>query len=259
MVEKGKILATSDHWDQERSQGYSKLTWVKAAQPLNKIVELAQLKGNEIVVDAGTGSQAVLDTLAPHLIRGGRIIGFDISLQMILERDGTLPANASLLLADIYKTPFANDSIDLITSRQVYHNLSDIEAAVAESRRILRLGGRLMIIEYAPLASVYDFDRMVFDIKEPGRNLWTGEQLWTAVSRSWGGEDSVSLDFALLPQNSVVNWMKNSGLPKRMQQAVFSCYLDAPVQVQKEVNMTIKEDGDILVDRPFAYVVATKH
>lgn len=259
MVETGTTLATSEHWDKERAQGYAKLAWVQARQPLEKIIQLVQLKGDEVVVDAGTGSQAVLDVLAPHLHKDGMIVGFDISLGMMLNREGLLSPNARLVLADIYQTPFADNSVDLVTARHVYHNLPDIEAAVKEAKRILRPEGRLMVIEYTPCTQAYDFDRIVFDLKEPGRNLWTGEQLRDTIAQAWCcGNDQINLDFALLPQNSVVNWMRNSGLPEATQQAVFGCYLNAPSEISKVINLTITDDGDILVDRPFAYVMVAK-
>lgn len=109
-----------------------------------------------------------------------------------------------------------------------------------------------------PPEVAYAFDRMVFDIKEPARHLWTGEQLRQVVENSWKGDLAVTLDYTLLPQNSVVNWMRSSGLPESRQQVIFDYYRDASLTTANAINLTLQDDGDILVDRPFAYVIAIK-
>ena len=53
-------------------------------------------------------------------------------------------------LGDIYHLPLARDSFDVVTIHQVLHYLDDPERAIAEAARVLRPGGRLLIVDFAP-------------------------------------------------------------------------------------------------------------
>lgn len=256
-------LSESSYWEQRANAGYSRLGWVNAIEPLNKMVELAGLQGNEIVVDAGTGSQAILDALAPHL-KTGRIFGFDISAGMLQRKEGVLPSNAALFLGDIYHLPLVSNSVDLITSRMVYHNLNNTAKALEEAKRVLVPGGKLIVCEYVTPEDTlaWEHEKVVFDIKEKGRNLWTGNQLLREIAAQWEegrvSNGRVSLDFAFLKGYSVKDWMSKSSLPEDKQQQVVDIYLKATPEVVKAMNINYTDDGDALVDRHFAYVVARK-
>lgn len=248
-------------WTMRAGGGYEQLGWVKAGNLLEKIVELADLKGHEKVVEVGTGSQAVLDVVTPHLNKGGRYLGFDISAIMMARKQGIRPKNSTLLVADAYRAPFASGVVDVVIARMVYHHLDDVSAALKEAQRILRPGGKLIISEYvAGDEEVLAFERQVFDIKERGRNLWTGVQLAGIVENAWG-HDSIQLDYAVMPQYSVRDWMGKSGLPQEDQIAVLDLYKKAPLSVIQKMGITYCRDVqgvDALVNRPFAYVVAEK-
>lgn len=267
MTEVRNYLSTAQHWDNKRAQGYNKLGWAKASGPLDKIVELAQFSGTEIVVDAGTGSQIVLDRLSSalkDLDGSGIVVGFDVSWKMLTSREGDLPTNARLLLADFYQMPFPDSSISVLTTRHVLHNLLNTEKAVLESRRVLGRGGKFIGVEYVAVDDeVLDFERKVFDLKEPGRNLWTGRQFRDLVACAWfdGTEapevTSVKVDYHNLENYSVVNWMSNSGLPFETQQQIINLYRNAPLSIAEKMRI-ICTGEDVLTDRLFAYVVVTK-
>jgi ubiquinone/menaquinone biosynthesis C-methylase UbiE/DNA-binding HxlR family transcriptional regulator len=103
------------------------------------------------LLDLGTGTGRILELLARLY---DRAVGIDASPQMLavaranLDRAGV--ANAQVRLGDIYHLPFARDSFDLITIHQVLHYLDDPEAALSEAARVLRPGGRLLIVDFAP-------------------------------------------------------------------------------------------------------------
>lgn len=268
MTEGKNYLSTAKHWDIERSKGYSSLGWVKAAGPLDQIIKVAELDGNETIIDAGTGSQAVLDTLSSALRNKsgcGRVIGFDVSQSMLLGREGLLPMNSALLRADFYSMPFSDASADIITARQVLHNLSDISEAVLEARRVLRPNGKFIGVEYVAIdPEVLAFERIVFDLKEPGRNLWTGEQFRQIVDGIWNADcagerkaDNVEVFYFNLERYSVLNWMRNSGLPLETQEKIIELYRVAPVGIVEKMRIVCEEE-DVFTDRPFAYIVAIK-
>src|SRR4029078_3467847 len=65
-----------------------------------------------------------------------------------LERAGL--RNCSVRQGDIYDLPLANDSFDVVILHQVLHFLDDGARAIREAARVLRPGGRLLVVDFAP-------------------------------------------------------------------------------------------------------------
>lgn len=248
----------SSMWKARACGEYEKLGWVSAPGPLEKVIELSNLKGHETVVDVGTGSQAILHAVTPF-ITSGRLLGFDISSEM-MRRSVDGRSRAALFQADTFSIPLPNDFADLVTIRMVLHHTKDIPSALTEMKRILKPEGRLLAGEYVAVdEEVKTFERVVFDIKEKDRHLWTGFEFAALIREGWNDRTKEpQLGYGILPQYSARDWMSKSGLPTAIQTAVLNCYLDAPGNIVEKMNITLTEDGDALVDRPFAYVVIEK-
>lgn len=94
------------------------------------------------ILDAGCGSGPLMAEL---LKRGATVTGIDASPAMIeLARD-RLGHTSSLHVGDIGKPlPFPDDSFDDVIASLVLHYLEDWEPTLAEFRRVLRPGGRLL-------------------------------------------------------------------------------------------------------------------
>jgi len=65
-----------------------------------------------------------------------------------LERAGL--KHCSVRQGDIYDLPLANDSFDVVILHQVLHFLDDGARAIKEAARVLRPGGRLLVVDFAP-------------------------------------------------------------------------------------------------------------
>ena len=74
-----------------------------------------------------------------------------------LNNEGLLLPNA---LADAEKLPFASNAFDLVTVAFGLRNMTHWDVAIAEMTRVLKPGGRLMIVEFSKvhpsLSSAYD-------------------------------------------------------------------------------------------------------
>jgi ubiquinone/menaquinone biosynthesis C-methylase UbiE/Fe2+ or Zn2+ uptake regulation protein len=103
------------------------------------------------LLDLGTGTGRMLEMFGPMIERG---LGLDLSLDMLLlardrlERAGL--RNCSVRQGDIYDLPLANDSFDVVILHQVLHFLDDGARAIREAARVLRAGGRLLVVDFAP-------------------------------------------------------------------------------------------------------------
>jgi ArsR family transcriptional regulator len=67
-----------------------------------------------------------------------------------LDRAGV--RNAQVRQGDIYAPPVERESFDLVAIHQVLHYLEDPAAAIREAAKLLRPGGRLVIVDFAPHA-----------------------------------------------------------------------------------------------------------
>src|SRR5947209_13532563 len=103
------------------------------------------------LLDLGTGTGRMLELLAPL---AQRAVGIDQSPAMLavararLERAGL--RNVQLRQGDIYAVPVERNGYDLVILHQVLHYLDDPGRALREAARVLRPGGRLLLVDFAP-------------------------------------------------------------------------------------------------------------
>jgi ubiquinone/menaquinone biosynthesis C-methylase UbiE len=103
------------------------------------------------LLDLGTGTGRMLEMFGPDIERG---LGLDLSLDMLLlardrlERAGL--RNCSVRQGDIYDLALPKDSFDVVILHQVLHFLDDGARAIHEAARVLRPGGRLLVVDFAP-------------------------------------------------------------------------------------------------------------
>jgi demethylmenaquinone methyltransferase/2-methoxy-6-polyprenyl-1,4-benzoquinol methylase len=110
----------------------------------------------------GTGDLAV----AARAAGAGHVVGLDFSERM-LERARRKAPELEWVQGDVLALPFEDASFDSAVVGFGARNVEDLEAGLKELRRVLRLGGRLGILEITtprgPLAPFYRvwFDRVV--------------------------------------------------------------------------------------------------
>jgi ubiquinone/menaquinone biosynthesis C-methylase UbiE len=103
------------------------------------------------LLDLGTGTGRMLELFAGDIERG---LGLDLSRDMLalararLDRAGF--KHCSVRHGDIYDLAVPRDSFDVVIIHQVLHFLDDSARAIREAARVLRPGGRLLIVDFAP-------------------------------------------------------------------------------------------------------------
>jgi ubiquinone/menaquinone biosynthesis C-methylase UbiE len=103
------------------------------------------------LLDLGTGTGRMLELFGADIERG---LGLDMSLDMLslararLDRAGL--RHCSVRQGDIYDLALPKDSFDAVIIHQVLHFLDDCPRAIREAARVLRPGGRLLVIDFAP-------------------------------------------------------------------------------------------------------------
>jgi ubiquinone/menaquinone biosynthesis C-methylase UbiE len=113
------------------------------------IVDLAGDVAGRRILDAGCGTGAVSVTLRD---RGAIVAGFDRSEKMVEIARQRLGADIDLRVADIASPlPYPDGAFDDVIAALVLHYLEDWKAPLAELRRVLTPGGRLIVAVNHPV------------------------------------------------------------------------------------------------------------
>ena len=115
---------------------------------LDEVVELAQPRGGERVLDVATGTGNAAFALAPHV---GHVTGLDLTEEMLAQARRLAAergvANLDWVLADAEQLPFEDASFDIWVCRAATHHFHHLDRALAEAKRVLAPGGRLVLID----------------------------------------------------------------------------------------------------------------
>jgi ubiquinone/menaquinone biosynthesis C-methylase UbiE len=118
------------------------------AEPL---IESAELRPDDHALDVGCGPGIAVE-LATRTITDGRVIGIDPSEAMLDEaRRRTHDApNVVLEQAAVEAIPLDAASVDVAWALNTLHHWHDRGAGLAEVHRVLRPGGRFLVVEQVP-------------------------------------------------------------------------------------------------------------
>lgn len=121
-----------------------------------KKVEQAMLRALEDVkvtqlLDLGTGTGRMLEVFGGVVEKG---MGIDNNRDMLAIARAKLEENqlthCQVRQGDIYNVSLPSESVDLITVHHVLHFLNDPQMVITESSRLLKSGGRLLVVDFAP-------------------------------------------------------------------------------------------------------------
>jgi ubiquinone/menaquinone biosynthesis C-methylase UbiE len=120
------------------------------SRPRRRVLELAEVRDRESLLEAAVGTGAQLVELA-RANPGGRVVGIEISDGMLARACRRLARRGlhrvELRRADARELPFEDESFDLVINSYMLDLLpkDEIPRALAEFRRVLRPGGRLVL------------------------------------------------------------------------------------------------------------------
>jgi len=97
------------------------------------------------VLDVGCGTGLISAMLAAQ---GRRVVRVDLSAAMIAQAKRRSGSIATFIEADAESLPIPSCSVDAVVNLISFHHYPDPSRAVAEFRRVLRPGGRLVLIAF---------------------------------------------------------------------------------------------------------------
>ena len=143
----------AEQYFRENAQSWSEIRalHVPEAELEEAFIEIVGDKKFENYLDIGTGTGRILELLASQVERG---VGIDSSTEMLALARTTLEQSGNSHLqvrkGDMYSLPMDDASMDLTTLHLVLHYSMEPALVISEACRILKPGGKLVIVDFAP-------------------------------------------------------------------------------------------------------------
>jgi demethylmenaquinone methyltransferase/2-methoxy-6-polyprenyl-1,4-benzoquinol methylase len=130
-------------------------------------IHQARLPSRGRLLDLGAGTGDMLMEAArqhPQV----QVVGLDFTPQMMaigrrrMHQNGPVPAKAAWIEGDALRLPLSDQRFDAVVSAFLMRNVSDTRQCLMEQRRILKPGGRIVILDTtpsqrSPLSPLIDF------------------------------------------------------------------------------------------------------
>lgn len=114
-----------------------------------KVLALLAPQPGERALDIGCGPGLTTEALALAVGTSGSVTGVDIAppmLSIAQRRCAKLP-QVAFGMADVTKLPYADASFDVALASQVYEYVEEIDGALKELARVIRPGGRALLVD----------------------------------------------------------------------------------------------------------------
>ena len=125
----------------------------------------ADLAAGDRALDCCTGTGDLALALADRVTASGEVVGVDFSEVMLERARAKAGGRAGIRFeqADALALPFGDDAFDAATVAFGIRNVDDLDAGLAEMARVVRPGGRVVILEITTPARMRGFYELWFD------------------------------------------------------------------------------------------------
>jgi ubiquinone/menaquinone biosynthesis C-methylase UbiE len=218
---------------------YVKSTGHATGSDLERMVVLAQPAATDEMLDIATGGGHVARVFVPHV---ASIVASDLTPE-ILEHAGKAFAdwgfdNVTTAVADAENLPFGDASFDIVTCRIAPHHFPDPAAFVREVARVLRPGGRFLLVDSTvPEGEDGEFFNRFEKLRDPShvRSLTIAE--WTALL--WNAGFSVDAVESFTKRHDFADWTSRSRTSDSDRAELARMLITAPESRQKAFGVEI--------------------
>ncbi|WP_429885263.1 class I SAM-dependent methyltransferase [Geoalkalibacter halelectricus] len=185
---------------------------------------------DDLMLDVATGGGHTALFFAP-LVRS--VVASDLTMQILkkaqefISEEGGIE-NVTFREADAEDLPFPAGSFTLLTCRIAPHHFPDVPQALKEFFRVLRRGGRMVIIdtllpEDPEVAALY---QAMEQMRDPTHVQAFSEKTWRGMVENAGFTNIKTKSFPKI--HDFVTWAKRSGLDRQGVQKLNKFFIDAP-------------------------------
>lgn len=114
------------------------------------LVKMAQVPQQGVVLDLATGTGDIAFEVL-KAVPNARVVGADFAVPMMhVGQKQQLGDHVRWCAADAMKLPFVSEQFDAVVSGYLVRNVPDIRQTLAEKVRVLKRGGRVVILDSSP-------------------------------------------------------------------------------------------------------------
>jgi SAM-dependent methyltransferase len=224
---------------------------------LSRVVELARPLPADLALDVGTGTGHTALALATRV---AHVTGTDVTPEMLAEARalamsrGAAAANVEFVLADVEALPYADGSFDIVTCRRALHHFLRPEAALAEMRRVMRPGGRL-VIDDRSVPDDDDVDEVMnrLDVLHDGSHVREYRPCGLADMVTAAGFDVTTVE--TYTRHKPVSSLTATAEPEDAE-AINREIADLFGSVRAKMRIEPGEDGELMITHWFAMIAA---
>ena len=256
MPEPSTPLLDAQRWS-KRSADYASSPAHTSGPSLPKLLQLLRPLATDTCLDIGTGAGHTAALLAKHT---RYVYGLDPAEGMRHTASHTYAHLSNLEFVDgtSEKTGFPDDTFDIVTARHTLHHHPSIPKTLREVTRVLKPGGRLVIVdEVTPNEVVNEW----YDVLERTRDrthlrAYYMSEWQRFIKRSglmWVVGDSLTVYTLDVP-----SWIARMRLPDEQASAVRALFRDAPEAARQTFNIAYHQGEAVSFDMPMAIILAVK-
>ncbi|MGD9573703.1 MAG: bifunctional demethylmenaquinone methyltransferase/2-methoxy-6-polyprenyl-1,4-benzoquinol methylase UbiE [Thermoleophilia bacterium] len=127
---------------------------------------VADLAAGDSALDCCTGTGDLALELAHRVTPSGRVVGLDFAEEMLVrarEKAAARGQDVEFVAGDALALPFGDDAFDAATVAFGIRNVSDLDAGLAEMTRVVRPGGKVVVLEITTPRRLRRFYEVWFD------------------------------------------------------------------------------------------------
>ncbi|NRD80238.1 methyltransferase domain-containing protein [Bacillus sp. BRMEA1] len=128
------------------ASSYINSTHHKEGKDLKKLLEMAELKSEDVLLDVATGGGHTANTFAPFV---KKVMAIDLTDEMLVEAEkfvkGNGHANIEFIKGDAENLPFDKEIFDIATCRIAPHHFPSVNKFISEVHRVLKPNGQFLI------------------------------------------------------------------------------------------------------------------
>ncbi|WP_109480980.1 class I SAM-dependent methyltransferase [Paraburkholderia sp. C35] len=199
------------------------------------------------VLDMGCGAGHASFAVAPH---AGSVVAYDIAPQMLATVASAAQerglSNIRTQQGAAEKLPFDDASFDWVVSRMSAHHWHDVPLALAEVRRVLKPGGRVLFIDIAGSGHpLLDTHLQAVEVLRDGSHIRDyRDDEWVAFFEAAGFEAVVRVRWRL--DIEFASWVARMRTPEVRVVAIQSLWASAPDEVRE--YFAVQQDGSFKLD-----------
>ena len=243
-------------WD-SRGDGYASSAVHRYGPSLPKLLALARPQPTDRCLDLGTGTGHTAAALADY---AAHVVGLDLSAGMLRSARELYGKRKNLEFrhAPAHDTGLTLSSFDLVTARHTLHHHPDPGATLREVTRLLKPGGRLVVVdESTPNAEVDSWYDALERARDPSHVRAYRMDEWQDLVAVAGLEWVVG-DARTVYTLNVADWVGRTALSPAATRTVYRLLLEADAHARRTFNIVYDGDTAARFEMPVALILAVR-